>query len=197
MAALKWDWTAMFILIFASLIFTCKCESVENLNEKEITLEAARPSETQHAEESSTEEVQADTQQWRATDSGVNEALGDSEAVSGINDAPGDRKSFTKPPAKDHFQEELVIRPLHSGDIYANFQFRTQLDTDFVQEGQKGCVCTQTFCFITVFSLLTFIIKSNFFSDISATVVLSCFYTCMQPQTNVILNVHIICTCPK
>ncbi|XP_053338794.1 GPI transamidase component PIG-T [Clarias gariepinus] len=137
MAALKWDWTAMFILIFASLIFTCKCDSVENLNEKEITLEAARPSETQHAEESSTEEVQADTQQWQATDSGVNEALGDSEAVSGINDAPGDRKSFTKPPAKDHFQEELVIRPLHSGDIYANFQFRTQLDTDFVQEGQK------------------------------------------------------------
>uniref|UniRef100_A0A8C1L8G3 Phosphatidylinositol glycan anchor biosynthesis, class T n=1 Tax=Cyprinus carpio TaxID=7962 RepID=A0A8C1L8G3_CYPCA len=39
--------------------------------------------------------------------------------------------------ARDEFQEELVIRPLHSGDIYASFQFRTLWDTDFLQEGQK------------------------------------------------------------
>ncbi|KAF5909026.1 GPI transamidase component PIG-T-like, partial [Clarias magur] len=132
MAAHKWEWTAVFVLIFAILICTCKCESVENLKEKEVTLEAASPSETHHAEE-----VQAETQHWQATDSGVKEALGDIEADSRINDAHGDRKTFTKPPAKDHFQEELVIRPLHSGDVYASFQFRTQLDTDFVQEGQK------------------------------------------------------------
>uniref|UniRef100_A0A8C7V3Q5 Phosphatidylinositol glycan anchor biosynthesis, class T n=1 Tax=Oncorhynchus mykiss TaxID=8022 RepID=A0A8C7V3Q5_ONCMY len=35
------------------------------------------------------------------------------------------------PPEKDRFQEELVIRPLHSGDTYASFQFRTLWDTDF------------------------------------------------------------------
>ncbi|XP_037336957.1 GPI transamidase component PIG-T [Pungitius pungitius] len=35
------------------------------------------------------------------------------------------------PKAKDEFQEELVIRPLHSGDIYASFQFRTLWETDF------------------------------------------------------------------
>ncbi|XP_049608066.1 GPI transamidase component PIG-T [Syngnathus scovelli] len=32
---------------------------------------------------------------------------------------------------KDDFQEELAIRPLHSGDIYASFQFRTLWETDF------------------------------------------------------------------
>uniref|UniRef100_A0A671LGL3 GPI transamidase component PIG-T-like n=1 Tax=Sinocyclocheilus anshuiensis TaxID=1608454 RepID=A0A671LGL3_9TELE len=46
-------------------------------------------------------------------------------------------ETFTPAPAKDQFQEELVIRPLHSGDIYASFQFRTLWDTDFLQEGQK------------------------------------------------------------
>lgn len=42
-------------------------------------------------------------------------------------------------PAKDQFQEELVIRPLHSGDIYASFQFRTMWDTDFLR-GSKGII---------------------------------------------------------
>ncbi|XP_068589559.1 GPI transamidase component PIG-T isoform X1 [Cebidichthys violaceus] len=36
-------------------------------------------------------------------------------------------------PPKDDFQEELVIRPLHSGDIYASFQFRTLWETDFMR----------------------------------------------------------------
>uniref|UniRef100_A0A673JUT7 GPI transamidase component PIG-T-like n=1 Tax=Sinocyclocheilus rhinocerous TaxID=307959 RepID=A0A673JUT7_9TELE len=45
-------------------------------------------------------------------------------------------ESFTAA-ARDQFQEELVIRPLHSGDIYASFQFRTLWDTDFLQERQK------------------------------------------------------------
>ena len=38
---------------------------------------------------------------------------------------------------KDDFKEELVLRPLHSGDIYASFQFRTLWDTDFLQ-GKRG-----------------------------------------------------------
>ncbi|KAJ8257275.1 hypothetical protein GJAV_G00183840 [Gymnothorax javanicus] len=37
----------------------------------------------------------------------------------------------------DQFQEELVIRPLQSGDIYSSFQFRTRWDTDFFQKGKK------------------------------------------------------------
>ncbi|KAM7412153.1 hypothetical protein PAMA_021893 [Pampus argenteus] len=38
-----------------------------------------------------------------------------------------------QPQPKDGFQEELVIRPLHSGDIYASFQFRTMWETDFMR----------------------------------------------------------------
>lgn len=41
------------------------------------------------------------------------------------------------PKHKDEFQEEMVIRPLHSGDIYASFQFRTLWETDF-RRGHKG-----------------------------------------------------------
>ncbi|XP_066527748.1 GPI transamidase component PIG-T isoform X1 [Hoplias malabaricus] len=37
----------------------------------------------------------------------------------------------------DQFEEELVIRPLHSGDIYTSFQFRTQWDTDFLEQAEK------------------------------------------------------------
>ncbi|CAB1329628.1 unnamed protein product [Coregonus sp. 'balchen'] len=36
-------------------------------------------------------------------------------------------------PAKYQFQEELVITPLHSGDTYASFQFRTLWDTIFLR----------------------------------------------------------------
>lgn len=42
---------------------------------------------------------------------------------------------FPKP--KDDFREELVIRPLHSGDIYASFQFRTLWKTDFRENKGK------------------------------------------------------------
>lgn len=38
---------------------------------------------------------------------------------------------------KDDFQEELVIRPLHSGDIYTSFQFRTLWETDFRENKGK------------------------------------------------------------
>uniref|UniRef100_A0A673JUA9 GPI transamidase component PIG-T-like n=1 Tax=Sinocyclocheilus rhinocerous TaxID=307959 RepID=A0A673JUA9_9TELE len=53
-----------------------------------------------------------------------------------LSDGTKDSESFTAA-ARDQFQEELVIRPLHSGDIYASFQFRTLWDTDFLQERQK------------------------------------------------------------
>lgn len=140
MAALKWGWAAVFILIFVSLTLTCKCDSVGNPDETVNDKTVGQSSTQQHEEESSTEEVQAEEQQWQTTDFGINDALEDNKADSGVNDSPGGSKSFTPPPAKDHFQEELVIRPLHSGDIYATFQFRTQLDTDFLQEGEKGCL---------------------------------------------------------
>ncbi|XP_030624414.1 GPI transamidase component PIG-T [Chanos chanos] len=63
--------------------------------------------------------------QWQVTDVPMNTDNGD------INS-----EEYTPIP-KDQFQEELVIKPLHSGDIYASFQFRTIWDTDF-SHGKKG-----------------------------------------------------------
>ncbi|KAF7695969.1 GPI transamidase component PIG-T isoform X1 [Silurus meridionalis] len=139
MAAYKWSRTAVFLLIFVSLIHTGKSDNGETLNDSVKGEEADQsvPGETQPSDESSSENGDAEQKQWYSTDLEMNDALEGSKAESGMNDSPGDSKLFTPPPAKDHFQEELVIRPLHSGDIYANFQFRTQLDTDFVQEGNK------------------------------------------------------------
>ncbi|KAL2103765.1 hypothetical protein ACEWY4_000633 [Coilia grayii] len=66
------------------------------------------------------EEAQ-DDRQWQATEE---EAMAKPE--------PGD-DTAPPPPFKDEFKEELVIRPLQSGDVYASFQFSTLWDTDFVQ----------------------------------------------------------------
>ncbi|KAK7878621.1 hypothetical protein WMY93_030457 [Mugilogobius chulae] len=49
---------------------------------------------------------------------------------------PGTTASSAGSHSKEDFQEELVIRPLHSGDIYASFQFRTLWETDF-KKGNK------------------------------------------------------------
>lgn len=62
------------------------------------------------------------------------------------DDAPADKQDTSSPSTvaqpKDDFQEELVIRPLHSGDIYASFQFRTLWETDF--GGNKGKLTVST-----------------------------------------------------
>ncbi|XP_077442241.1 GPI-anchor transamidase component PIGT [Vanacampus margaritifer] len=50
--------------------------------------------------------------------------------------APSDRVSAVPPRRKDDFQEELVIRPLASADIYASFQFRTLWEADFNGENK-------------------------------------------------------------
>uniref|UniRef100_A0A8C7Y3V9 Phosphatidylinositol glycan anchor biosynthesis, class T n=1 Tax=Oryzias sinensis TaxID=183150 RepID=A0A8C7Y3V9_9TELE len=44
-----------------------------------------------------------------------------------------DTAVLSKTQVNEDFQEELVIRPLHSGDIYASFQFRTVWETDFMK----------------------------------------------------------------
>uniref|UniRef100_A0A672YSE3 Phosphatidylinositol glycan anchor biosynthesis, class T n=1 Tax=Sphaeramia orbicularis TaxID=375764 RepID=A0A672YSE3_9TELE len=59
-----------------------------------------------------------------------------------VNDAAAEKQDATPPETtttsagahpKDDFQEELVIRPLQSGDVYASFQFRTLWETDFMK----------------------------------------------------------------
>ncbi|XP_051947447.1 GPI transamidase component PIG-T [Xyrauchen texanus] len=96
------------------------------------TLEStADNTEKEHSVSGALREVKAggddlNERQWQSTDVGMDEG-----------DVTKDNEFFRPATAKDQFQEELVIRPLHSGDIYASFQFRTLWDTDFLQEGKK------------------------------------------------------------
>ncbi|XP_056589551.1 GPI transamidase component PIG-T [Triplophysa dalaica] len=66
-----------------------------------------------------------DERRWQSTDVETDKSFEAKDSLS------------FRPAPKDQFQEELIIRPLHSGDIYASFQFRTLWDTDFLQEGNK------------------------------------------------------------
>uniref|UniRef100_A0A3B4A3S0 Uncharacterized protein n=1 Tax=Periophthalmus magnuspinnatus TaxID=409849 RepID=A0A3B4A3S0_9GOBI len=74
--------------------------------------------------------------QWEPTD--LKETTPEKDAAVPAESAPppGTTASSTGPHQKEDFQEELVIRPLHSGDIYASFQFRTLWETDFMK-GKK------------------------------------------------------------
>ncbi|XP_041112755.1 GPI transamidase component PIG-T-like [Polyodon spathula] len=64
----------------------------------------------------------------------ADEKLENLQAEFDLQDALQQSKPVPTP--RDHFAEELVIRPLLSGDIYTNFQFRTRWDTD-LHRGKK------------------------------------------------------------
>ncbi|KAG9337490.1 hypothetical protein JZ751_028681 [Albula glossodonta] len=77
---------------------------------------------------------------WEATEGAdLNEAIpdGEEEEQNLRDEVQETTDSEQQQPPKDQFQEELVIRPLQSGDIYSSFQFRTRWDIDFFQKGKK------------------------------------------------------------
>ncbi|CAL8323882.1 unnamed protein product [Merluccius merluccius] len=80
---------------------------------------------------------ETEDRRWEATQEEVEVVV---EEVQQAGDQDQDQDQVvdppSEPPSRDDFKEELVIRPLHSGDIYASFQFRTVWDTDFLG-GQK------------------------------------------------------------
>ncbi|KAK9953764.1 hypothetical protein ABG768_015891 [Culter alburnus] len=126
MAAHRCGLFLVIILIFSSLAHPSSCDTLEkadgNVGEKQGVSDAHREV---NADGSVTGE-DLNERQWQSTDVELDRS-----------DGTEDSEPFRPAPAKDEFQEELVIRPLHSGDIYASFQFRTLWDTDFLQEGQK------------------------------------------------------------
>uniref|UniRef100_A0A1A8CTB1 Phosphatidylinositol glycan anchor biosynthesis, class T n=1 Tax=Nothobranchius kadleci TaxID=1051664 RepID=A0A1A8CTB1_NOTKA len=118
----------VFIFILSVFLFVYSQQTTPVNEQHTNTADNPQP-----AAESATQT--AEEGRWEATE--VDEAaLGDSAA-----DKLGVRASDTfvltpTPQPKDDFQEELVIRPLHSGDIYASFQFRTLWETDFTRENK-------------------------------------------------------------
>ncbi|KAM4564099.1 GPI transamidase component PIG-T [Odontesthes bonariensis] len=93
------------------------------LDNRQVAAEAAK----QTAEHPAAEE-----RRWEATD--VKEAIPDDAADHKQDTSASNAEVLTSiPQPKDDFREELAIRPLHSGDIYASFQFRTLWETDFMR----------------------------------------------------------------
>lgn len=96
----------------------------------------------QHVTTDDNPQTVTETAEQSSEQSAVRERLWETTPLEDAapGDAPADKEDTsthaTVVPAsvaqpKDDFQEELIIRPLHSGDIYASFQFRTLWETDF------------------------------------------------------------------
>lgn len=81
-------------------------------------------------------EQPAAERRWEETEVG-NMDLGDAatETPHSLRHENVFSSSVSEP--KHDFREELVIRPLHSGDIYASFQFRTLWKTNFRENKGK------------------------------------------------------------
>lgn len=81
-------------------------------------------------------EEPAAERRWEETGVG-NMDLGDAATQAPRSLSHGKVFSSSVSEPKHDFREELVIRPLHSGDIYASFQFRTQWKTNFRENKGK------------------------------------------------------------
>uniref|UniRef100_A0A8C5BN00 Phosphatidylinositol glycan anchor biosynthesis, class T n=1 Tax=Gadus morhua TaxID=8049 RepID=A0A8C5BN00_GADMO len=98
--------------------------------EEELTREEEEQTREEEEEQQTTAQQEEQTKRWEATE--LEEEHVHDAAVPPLAGDPPAADPPSPPPSKDDFQEELVIRPLHSGDIYASFQFRTVWDADFM-----------------------------------------------------------------
>ncbi|KAF7651465.1 hypothetical protein LDENG_00110740 [Lucifuga dentata] len=116
-------YSPVVLFILCSLSVFAIAESQENTSVGDP--DAAEIGNTQAGAET------AEQRRWEATEIGET-VLGVAPTDKPATSAGETRLTSSVPQPKDDFQEELVIRPLHSGDIYTSFQFRTLWDTDFM-----------------------------------------------------------------
>lgn len=125
----------LFILCALSVLTVTWTQETIPLGSHRAAAADSKPTDTKSVAQT-TEQLAVEQRQWEATE--VEEATSAAAAVSKQdNSSPEDVVQTSTPKPKDEFQEELVVRPLHSGDIYASFQFRTLWQTDFTRE-RKG-----------------------------------------------------------
>lgn len=134
MAALRFSPTVWLCLLLSLSVFLVVRSQEKSLNNDHHTSAADNPQEA--AETQTAEQPEEEERRWEATE--VKAATPDDAAASIQNPSASETAVLTpQHQPKDDFQEELVIRPLHSGDVYASFQFRTVWETDFTR-GHKG-----------------------------------------------------------
>lgn len=103
------------------------------------TPEVENPHTASETHDNKSEEPAVKENQWEATPVEDEAPL---DATTEKQDTSANETKVSPPTStsNDDFQEELVIRPLHSGDIYASFQFRTLWHTDFRRSKGKLAV---------------------------------------------------------
>ncbi len=136
MAARRCSYSAVLLLLCSLSVFVVADSHETTLTGERHAGGVDNPQTATETAEQATEQPAVEERRWEATE--VEEASPDDAATDKQDtSAPETAVPPAVPPPKDDFQEELVIRPLHSGDIYASFQFRTLWETDFMR-GNKG-----------------------------------------------------------
>lgn len=135
MAAHRCSYTAVLLSFCGLSLFIVAGGQKTTLPVGEHAAANGNPQTGTETAEQTTEPPAVEEELWEATE--VEGATPD-DAATDTPDTSTQESVVLSPVAqpKDDFQEELVIRPLPSGDIYASFQFRTLWETDF--RGNKG-----------------------------------------------------------
>lgn len=131
MAATRYSSAALLIILYSLslLIVTNTQETTSTTDKPDIALNTVEKPETT---QETPEQPAVEERQWEPTEvqnTSRDDALATTESTYPAETTGS--SSGSRP--KDDFQEELVIRPLHSGDIYGSFQFRTLWETDFMK----------------------------------------------------------------
>ncbi|XP_073327071.1 GPI transamidase component PIG-T [Pagrus major] len=132
MAAHRCSRSALLLILCGLSLFTAADSQETTVNGGQHASAVENPQTATETAEQTTEQPAVEERRWEATE--VEEATPDDAAADQQDtSAPETVVLSSVPQPKDDFQEELVIRPLHSGDIYASFQFRTVWETDFTR----------------------------------------------------------------
>ncbi|XP_072305005.1 GPI transamidase component PIG-T [Eucyclogobius newberryi] len=129
MAARRHSSESLIVILFSLSLFIVinAQETTQTLGNPDILVDAkAEVPETPPEQEKQWEPTEV-TETTRVEDAPV---AAESAPPAGTTDSTAGAQ---RTHGKEDFQEELVIRPLHSGDIYASFQFRTLWETDFMK----------------------------------------------------------------
>lgn len=133
MAARRRRCSVVLLSIFSLSLFTVAHNQETTVPAEKYDSASVHPP-TETAEKKA--EQPAEERRWEETEGGST-APGDAatEKLDHLNHETVFSPSVSQP--KHDFREELVIRPLHSGDIYASFQFRTLWKTNFRENKGK------------------------------------------------------------
>lgn len=135
MAAHRCTYSAVLVTLYSLSLFIVADSQETTLPAGHHVTAVDNPQTDTETAEPTTEQPAVQEKLWEATpleDATPDDAAGEKQDTSTHETVV----PSSVPQSKDDFQEELVIRPLHSGDIYASFQFRTLWETDF--RGSKG-----------------------------------------------------------